>query len=217
VVRGLSGRRLHAPFWESQRFAPGGDLEWLVSRSSGTGDGGAKFVRMAVDSYADRLPEGFLPLAEFYMERSRDIMPLYRAGERTLAHGDAHLGNLFVDGTRTGFLDWAMVGRAPGMRDVAYVLCNSIPTEVRRAHERALVARYCELLAAAGVTLGFDEAWEQYRLFCLTAWVAATCTVGMGSKWQPEHIGLGGTVRATLAADDLGTLDLLEARLSSRN
>jgi len=35
----------------------------------------------------------------------------------------------------------------------------------------------------------------------------------MGSKWQPEHIGLGGTTRATVAAVDLGLLDLLETRL----
>jgi hypothetical protein len=37
----------------------------------------------------------------------------------------------------------------------------------------------------------------------------------MGSKWQPEHIGLGGTMRATHAAVDLDVLGLLEARLGS--
>ena len=205
--------RLHARYWESDRFEPGGDLAWLAPKATGRGDGGATFVQMAVDAYADRLPDGFRPLAEFYLQRSRDILPLYREGERTLVHGDPHLGNLFVDGERTGFLDWAVIARAPGIRDVAYVLCNSIPTEVRRTHERDLVARYCELLAQSGIRLSVEDAWEQYRLFCLYAWVAATSTVGMGSKWQPEHIGLGGTTRATLAAVDLGVLDLLETRL----
>jgi thiamine kinase-like enzyme len=170
---------------------------------------------MAVDAYADRFPEGFVPLAEFYLQRSRDVLALYRDGPCTLVHGDPHLGNLFVDGERTGFLDWAMIARAPGMRDVAYVLCNSIPTEIRRARERDLVARYCALLGEQGVELEFDVAWEQYRLFAVYSWVAATCTVGMGSKWQPEHVGLGGTTRATIAATDLDVLGLLETRLGT--
>jgi hypothetical protein len=203
----------HARFWESPRFEPGGDLAWLAQGGTGTGDGGATFVRMALDAYADRLPDGFVPLAEFYIARSREVPPLYREGDRTLVHGDAHLGNLFVDGTRTGFLDWAVIAHAPGIRDVAYPLCNSIPTDVRRAHERALVARYCELLAENGIDLAVDTAWEQYRIFALYAWVAAAATLGMGSKWQPEHIGLGGTTRATQAAVDLDVLGLLEARL----
>jgi hypothetical protein len=127
---------LHARYWESPRFAEGGDLAWIAPKATGHGDGGAQFVRMAIDGYTDRLPEGFLPLAEFYVERSRDIVCLYSEGPRTLVHGDPHLGNLFVDGERTGFLDWAVIARAPGLRDVAYVLCNSIPTEVRRARPR---------------------------------------------------------------------------------
>jgi hypothetical protein len=48
-------------------------------------------------------------------------------------------------------------------------------------------------------------------LFAVYSWVSATATAAMGSKWQPEHIGLGGTTRATLAATDLGSLDLLRA------
>ena len=47
-------------------------------------------------------------------------------------HGDPHSGNLFLDGTTIGFLDWGMVSRSPGMRDVAYFCCNSLPTDVRR-------------------------------------------------------------------------------------
>ena len=205
--------RLHARYWESARFAEGGDLGWIAPKGTGRGDGGAQFVRMAVDAYAARLPAGFLPLAEFYLERSREVLPLYREGERTLVHGDPHLGNLFVDSDRTGFLDWAMIAYAPGIRDVAYVLCNSVPTELRRAFERELVTRYCAVLAERGITLDVDEAWEQYRLFAVYSWVSATCTVGMGSKWQPERIGLGGTTRATLAAVDLDALGLLETRL----
>ena len=46
------------------------------------------------------------------------------------------------------------------------------------------------MLAAGGVTLDADKAWERYRLFAIYSWLAATTTLAMGSKWQPERIGL---------------------------
>jgi hypothetical protein len=203
----------HARYWQSERFAGDGDLAWIAPKGTASGDGGAPLVQMALDNLADRLPDGFRPLAELYVARAPDVLALYRDGARTLVHGDDHMGNLFVDGTRTGFLDWAVISYAPGMRDVAYVMCNSVPAEIRRAIERELVADYCARLASLGVTLDANEAWDQYRLFAVYSWVAAACTAAMGSKWQPEHIGLGGTARATVAAVDLDCLGLLESRL----
>ncbi len=208
--------RLHARYWESPRFAPGEDLAWIAPRSTGGGDGGAGMVQMAIENLADRLPEGFVELAETYIGRAAEIMTSYRQGECTLVHGDPHLGNLFVDGadvTRTGFLDWAMLARAPGIRDVAYVLANSTPTGIRRAHERALLTRYREILAEHGIDMPADLAWEQYRLFTIYGWCSATCTAAMGSRWQPEHVGLGGTERATIAATDLDCVGLIGERL----
>jgi hypothetical protein len=202
---------LHAQYWESPRFAPDDDLTWLPTGTAG-GDGGASMVQMAIDNLADRLPDGFVPLAEAYIESAPEVLGAYREGECTLVHGDPHLGNLFVDGddpTLTGFLDWAVVSRAPAVRDVAYVLSASTPTELRRARERALLARYREILAEHGVTLDADLAWEQYRLFTIYGWCCATCTAAMGSRWQPEHIGLGGTERGTIAALDLDCLGLM--------
>ena len=215
IVENLA--RLHAQYWASPRFGPGGDLEWIAPRSTGSGDGGAGMVQMAIDNLTDRLPPGFGDVARAYVAHAPEIMGLYREGECTLAHGDPHLGNLFVDGDdprRTGFLDWAMVAHAPGVRDVAYVLANSTPTEIRRAHEQALVARYCELLAGHGITLSPAVAWEQYRLFTIYGWCSATCTAAMGSRWQPEHVGLGGTERSTIAALDLDCVGLIGDRLA---
>jgi hypothetical protein len=210
IVENLA--RLHAQYWTSPRFGSRGDLSWIAPRGTASGDGGAPLVQMAIDNLTPKLPEGFRPLAEAYVEHSYEVLRRYREGECTLAHGDPHLGNLFVDGddpTRTGFLDWAVVSHAPGMRDVAYVLSASTPTDLRRAHEQALIARYRAVLAEHGVTLDADLAWEQYRLFTIYGWCAATCTAAMGSKWQPEHIGLGGSERGTVAALDLDCLALM--------
>ena len=98
-----------------------------------------------------------------------------------------------------------MVGRSPGLRDVAYVLCNSVPAEVREVEERTLVDAYC-----TRVGLEPDAGWDQYRLFAVYSWVAAASTAGMGAKWQPLHIGLGGTLRATAACEHLDCTGLLE-------
>jgi len=207
---------LHARFWESARFDEGGDLAWLARKGTGGGDGGAQFIQMAVDSLGDRLPETFHRLADLYIARNRDVARLWNSGPRTFVHGDPHMGNLFVDtkdGDRTGFLDWAVIGRSPGLRDIAYVLCNSVPHEVRAEHERAWLDRYCALLHTAGIELTPETAWEQYRLFAVYSWVSAASTAGMGSKWQPLHIGLAGTQRATAACEQLGCVELLEQLL----
>ena len=69
------------------------------------------------------------------------------------------------------------------------------------------------MLAGEGVTLAAETAWEQYRLFTIYGWCSATCTAAMGSRWQPEHVGLGGTERATIAAIDLDCAGLLAEKL----
>lgn len=207
---------LHASYWDSGRFQPGEDLEWLTTRGVSAGGGGRTFIKQALERLGDEMGPSFRRIAEIYIARAEDIGQLWSEGTGTLVHGDPHLGNLFVDASdedRTGFLDWAVVCRAPGIRDVAYVLCNSVPPDVRERHERALVERYCELLAASGVSLAATDAWEQYRLFAVYSWVAAAATAGMGSKWQPLDVGLSGTRRATAACAHLDSAGLLDSLL----
>jgi hypothetical protein len=207
---------LHAPYWDSERFGPGRDLDWLTERGSRGGGGGRTFVKQAVDTMGDQLDESFHRIADIYLARAPEIVQLWREGAGTLVHGDSHLGNLFVDadGARTGFLDWAVLCRAAGMRDVAYTLCNSVPADVREPIERELVDRYCELLGSEGVDLDPETAWDQYRLFAVYSWVAATSTAGMGSKWQPISVGLSATRRATAACAHIDSAGLLESRLA---
>jgi aminoglycoside phosphotransferase (APT) family kinase protein len=134
-------------------------------------------------------------------------------GPRTLIHGDPHSGNLFLDGTTVGFLDWGMVSRSPGMRDVAYFCCNSLPTDVRRALQDELLDRWLAILARSGVVLDRAEAWEQYRMFSVYSWVSAVSTVSVGSRWQPEERAVAAMDRTTAALDDLDALGALTDRL----
>jgi hypothetical protein len=207
--------KLHAAYW-------GDELDWLGEHALSPGDSpeaqermamGASIVQSALDQFADELQPEFRQLGELYIARNRDIGSLWNEGERTLIHGDDHIGNLFVDAGRTGFYDWAVASRYPGMRDVAYFLCNSLPTEVRRAEEDALLARYRRALAGLGVTLDTEVALEQYRLFSIYSWISATTTAAMGSRWQPVEVGRRATERTTQAIVDLDVLGLLADRL----
>jgi hypothetical protein len=205
---------LHAHFWGDPRLD--GELGWVREGKRVSFGGPSKFIRLAVERFGDEMGPAFRDLAELYTERPMEVAAVLGSGPPTLVHGDAHLGNLFVDeaaGGRPGFFDWAMVWRAGGVRDVSYVLGNSIPTEVRRDGEREWIQRYVDGLAAGGVTLGVDDAWEQYRVLVAYSWASATSTAAMGSLWQSEKIGQGGMRRATATIEDLDTVAALTARL----
>lgn len=212
---------LHAPFWDSPRLKDGGELDWVthghrtgrnVPRSA-EGQGGG-FIRLALEQFGDEMGAAFRRLAEIYIEHGPEIMErVLDEGTPTLIHGDPHLGNLFLDGDRVGFLDWAMLDRRTGMRDIAYVVCNSIPPEVRRPHQDDWIAHYRATLDTQGVQLDADTAWEQFRLYATYSWVSATSTAAVGSRWQAAKIGQGGMRRATSAIEDLDTVAILEDRL----
>lgn len=171
------------------------------------------FIRLALEQFGDEMGAGFRRLARFYIDRSDDVIALFAEGEHTLIHGDTHSGNLFVDNGRTGFYDWAVVGRGPGVRDVAYFLCNSLPTDVRRAEQDALLARYRSSLSARQVLLDERAVFDQYRLFSIYSWIAAVSTAAMGSQWQPIEIAHAAMVLTTTAIEDLDVVELLEERL----
>jgi hypothetical protein len=204
---------LHAKYWE--HAALGSALRWTSEGMRIAFGSGARFMQMALDQFAADMPPAFLRLGELYITQARGIADLWAAPPPTLAHGDPHMGNLFVDGTRAGFFDWGMVMSKAGMWDTAYVICNSVPTEIRRANERAWLDRYREELARHGVRLGADEAWEQYRLYAVYSWNSAVSTAAMGSRWQPEARARAAMLRTTAAIEDLDSIGLLEAKLGS--
>jgi phosphotransferase family enzyme len=203
---------LHAAFWQSERFAATGDLAWVADRSAEYGSS-ADLIGFAVDQLGNQLPEASRELADVYVVRAERVPGLLARGPRSLVHGDAHLGNMFSDGATPGFLDWALVGFAPGLRDVAYFLGGSVPTELRREHERRLIERYCLRLEENSITLDLDDAWDQYRIQLLTAWMAAVFTAGMGSKLQSIEVGRSSTLRADAAIRDHDVAALLRDRL----
>jgi Ser/Thr protein kinase RdoA (MazF antagonist) len=211
VVRALAV--LHAHYWESPRFA--NDLAWLRCLENRARDLPlerfltAQMVKAAVRRFGADMPDDFVRAARLVCDRRDVLEARWAEGPRTLVHGDCHVGNLFFEGESVGFLDWQVLARAPGIRDVAYFLCNSLPAETRREHEEALVSMYREGLVQAGTDAPMlPTLWDQYRSFALYAWIAAAFTAGAGGL-QSERIARAGLERTTKALVDLETVALL--------
>jgi hypothetical protein len=202
---------LHAQYWAHPALDR--ELSWVAEGMRIAFGSGGRFMRMALDQFAADMPPAYRRLGELYVARAAEIAELWAAPPPTLAHGDPHMGNLFVDGRRAGFFDWGMVMRKAGMWDVAYVICNSVPTEIRRANEPAWIEQYRAALATRGIALDADDAWEQYRLYAVYSWNSAVSTAAMGSRWQPEARAHAAMLRTTTAIEDLDSLGLLEEKL----
>jgi hypothetical protein len=89
----------------------------------------------------------------------------------TVVHGDAHIGNLYLDAAgRPSLLDWQLVQRGPWYFDVGYHIASALPVAERRACEDDLLLHYLDelraALAARGTAADFpsaDEARLGYR------------------------------------------------------
>ena len=156
------------------------------------------------------MPSHWTSLVELYLDENERVNDLMEYGPATLIHGDSHLGNLFVDRGEIGWLDWACFSRAPGMRDVAYFLTNSLDTGFRREHEASLLDGYRRSLAkAGGPERSRDEIFADYRRFAAYSFVAAVTTAAAGARMQSVDVGRRAMQRTSDAVSDLETLAIL--------
>lgn len=205
---------LHAAFWNSPRLRE--DLSWLRRPDHNPNLPVERLicaagVRRALPKFTDLVPPAVARAAPRIVAARDWMEAMWGAGDRTLIHGDSHIGNLFFRGDRVGFLDWQVVQCGQGMRDVTYFLINSVPTAVRRAHERDLIAHYLATLSDQGVNAPAPgAAWAQYRLHAFYPWIAAAVTAAAASL-QHTAIVRASLARASTALVDLEALDLLPA------
>jgi hypothetical protein len=205
---------LHARFWESPRLV--GDLSWVRTWSTRTGYGVLKrfYSRGRRGALRRDRPEVTPAVREVAAALDRHAPAYYRefdSGPLTLLHGDSHLGNTFAwpDG-RSGLLDWQVIWRGPGLREVSYCMTTGLEPELRRAHEKDLIARYLEGLRAGGVehVPDADAAFERYRVFAAEAWDATAMTINWRGLQAQENADAAFR-RACAAVDDLETAALM--------
>lgn len=202
--------RLHAAYWDSDRFAS--DLDWLEAPPQHAI--AVDLIQQALQQFEADMPPVFGAMARLYLEHTDAIHALWQRGTVTLVHGDVHDANLFLDGDEPGFLDWALVARAPAMRDVGYFLAGTLTPEHRAGHDRELVAYYREQLIACGAPApSMDELWQQYQWHAAYVWVGAVVTLAMGDEWQPRNYVLASLERLHPALESLGSVEAIRQAL----
>lgn len=174
--------RFHARFWDT----PAGPLfEWIPGldhpRMAGLEAAYPGAMASFLEHFGGSLSNEDRELIEGFGPRSMSVIAGTNGDRLTIVHGDARLDNIFFGSTDGSapitILDWQILARAPGTYDIGYLLSQSLPSELRREHERALVGEYHEALLAAGVDCyPWERCWEDYRrvvLYCLVYAVLA--------------------------------------------
>jgi hypothetical protein len=204
--------RLHAAYWDEQGLD---DAEWLLRLCDDPYPGSVAFayetawprvqelfaaditprVREFGDTYAERIPGLFAKLSE---------PPV------VLSHADWRLDNLFFtpDGEVVA-LDWQLVDRSAGPRDLAYLVTQSLEIEDRSGYERAF-ATYLSDLRELGVDPDDDWAWEMYRYGTMLGFVYPVVAAGALTIDDPRHVELTHAllVRSVRALHELDAFDL---------
>jgi hypothetical protein len=195
---------------ERARVAP-----WLTSKPRSMSEATSGLMRFVLDENAGKLSDDYTAIGELYVEHHAWFDHLWHAGPATYIHGDTHIGNVYLDDGRVGFLDWGLSRTSTHLRDVSYFMTMSIDIEERRANERELLQGYLDALrAAGGVDISFDDAWEAHRLHASYT-VVATFLAYMPSYAASDGVGLGNALlaRSDAALADLDVVDAVRAAL----
>ncbi len=211
VIRALGN--IHGKYWESPRLQR--DLAWLPTYRT---DKNVRLNRLmrkwalkrTLAKFGDIIPDPVKESGHYINQRYDDLEEYWAQPPQTFIHGDSHVGNMYFSDQNMGFLDWQVVRQGQGMRDVSYFMVASLPTEVRRAHERDLIRLYLDCLTETGVSnLDFEQAWEQHRLHTFYTWIAQIVTAAAGTL-QLEPIVRAGLTRTATAIIDLDSLNALK-------
>jgi hypothetical protein len=209
--------RLHAAFWNSTDFAPGGELadlaHWLPLPAP---DGVGAYAHRQLDagSWARymTLPRCLAVPRMFHdLRRMRAALEALNAfsleGPVCLLHADFHLGNLYIDPDgKPGVLDWQSYSKGHWSHDVTYFLVSALDAVDRRRWEGALVAYYLDRLRAEGVAdpPSLDDAMAAFRIQIVDGlfyWMVNP------PEWQKEENNCAVAPRFAIAALDHRTYD----------
>jgi aminoglycoside phosphotransferase (APT) family kinase protein len=216
AVDGLA--RFHAFSWEHARIAALADHFPAMDSAAGRAQVGqfAHFFELGWPLALRHAGEALSPAVRRFGDRFGEFGHVFiaeLATPRTLIHGELRADNLFFDETGEPILvDFQTMQAAAGISEVAYLLSQSLSTEVRRTAEWDLVRRYFDGLADAGVTgYPWERAECQYRLavamqfvYPVMAFTQFELTNDRGRALLIEMAR-----RAAVAIEDNGSLSLL--------
>lgn len=127
-----------------------------------------------------------------------------------LLHGDAHLGNTYLEKGAPRFLDWQMIHIGSAFHDVSYFIAGALTIEDRRAHEWLIVDHYLATLAKLGVRdnlrISDEDVSNEYKKSFLAGIGWLMCPYEMQARDCVHAMA----VRYAAALDDHKVLELVE-------
>lgn len=153
-------------------------------------------IPASVEAFAERFAEHAPKALDALTERSM------------LVHGDFRADNLFFAAEELKVVDFQFAARGVGTVDIAYLVSQGVPTELRDGRDEELVRGYlCELEKLGVEDYSFDEAWRHYRLavgFLMVLPVVAL----LGAATMPERAR---ELCMTLIERSVATFDAVDA------
>ena len=206
--------RLHADWWDNPKLD---DYPWLRKLSDDPYPGAVQMAIAAgwpvVQEYmADLINPAVQRLGDSFVDNIPAIFAQCCDGPLTLAHADWRLDNLFfaADPTQPVMaVDWQLVDRSCGPRDVAYLVTQSLELSDPAQYVEALDI-YLDELAALGVIVDRDWALLSYRRATRFGFVYPIVAGGSLTVEDPRHHDLCRALmrRCATAMEALDTFNL---------
>ncbi|MCA9504646.1 MAG: phosphotransferase [Myxococcales bacterium] len=200
---------LHVRFEDAEKLAA--IAPWASETRPRSTEFTVRTLRHVIEHHADKVSAAYLEVARRYADDPEGVEALWARGPRTLIHADAHIGNLFVDAGRVGFLDWGMLCVYPAMRDVSFFLTMGMDALERKRCERDLVRHYVDTRRALGGSpLSFDDAWTAHRLHAAYTVIASFLTMVPPYDAESRRVFTEAfRARSIASLDDLDSVGLL--------
>jgi len=204
--------RLHARYWDGAGLA---GADWLLRLCDDPYPGSVAFAYETAwpkvqELFADDITPDVRAFGDAYVEKIPALFAKLSEPPLVLAHADWRLDNLFFtpDGEVIA-LDWQLVDRSVGPRDLAYLVTQSLEIEGRAGYEQAF-ATYLSDLAEHGIEPDEQWAWEMYRYGTMLGFVYPVIAAGALTIEDPRHVELTRAllVRSVRALRALDAFDL---------
>lgn len=131
----------------------------------------------------------------------------------TFIHGDYRQDNMLYQSNNpeATVIDWQICGYGKGIFDIAYFMCQSVDSKLRRQIEMDVLAHYREQLQAKDISYGEDECISDYRRYVLGCLVYPVTVCGSLDLSNERGHALGVTMltRNLRAAEELDCMNKL--------
>ncbi|HEY8218197.1 MAG TPA: hypothetical protein VIH82_13755 [Acidimicrobiia bacterium] len=204
--------RLHAAYWDEAGLD---GADWLLRIVDDPYPGSVAFAYETAwprvqELFAADITPAARAFGDAYVARIPALFAKLSEPPLVLSHADWRLDNLFFlpDGDVLA-LDWQLVDRSVGPRDLAYLVTQSLEVEGRAGYEDAF-ATYVGDLRSFGVDVDEAWAWEMYRYGTLLGFAYPVIAAGALTIEDPRHVELTHALltRSLRALHELDAFDL---------